>query len=123
MFFYFSMLVELGDHFQEIHIGFIIVGHTHCSIDQYFSIISEAVKKCKFIGSREALWYLYSVCHHREDQRPTIQRQLEVVFDYKSAFEPYINHKIQGYRFPHCFKIRYLVDIDFIQHLDTSFVF
>ena len=39
MFAYLSMLVELKV-FDEILVNFLIVGHTHTSIDQYFSVLS-----------------------------------------------------------------------------------
>jgi hypothetical protein len=38
---YCSLLIELYA-FDEIEIAFLIVGHTHASIDQYFSVIAEA---------------------------------------------------------------------------------
>jgi hypothetical protein len=34
--------------FDEIEIAFLIVGHTHASIDQYFSVISKAIKSCLY---------------------------------------------------------------------------
>ena len=43
MFAYASVLIELG-YFEGIDINFLIVGHTHSSIDQYFSVLSKSIK-------------------------------------------------------------------------------
>jgi len=47
---FYSLLIE-GYNFDEIEIAFLIVGHTHASIDHYFSVISRAIKKATFIGT------------------------------------------------------------------------
>ncbi len=44
MFMYLSYLIETGI-LKEIEVNFLIVGHTHCSVDQYFSVLSRAVKE------------------------------------------------------------------------------
>jgi hypothetical protein len=49
MFAYASALVELG-YFDAIDTNLLIVGHTHSSIDQYFSVLSKAIKSAEFIG-------------------------------------------------------------------------
>ena len=50
MFFYLSLLVE-EEHFETIHVNFLIVGHTHSSIDQFFSVLSAHIKSQPFIGT------------------------------------------------------------------------
>ena len=35
--------------FYEIHVGFLMVGHTHEDIDQYFSVISSWLRKTETI--------------------------------------------------------------------------
>jgi hypothetical protein len=50
MFFYLSLLVE-EEHFDLIHVNFLIVGHTHSSIDQFFSVLSGHIKNQPFIGT------------------------------------------------------------------------
>ena len=42
MFAYASALVENG-YFDVLEVNFLIVGHTHSSIDQYFSVLSKAI--------------------------------------------------------------------------------
>ena len=93
---YYSLLVE-SFSFDEIEIGFLIVGHTHASIDQYFSVISKAIKKAKFIGTPMALLELMR-------QRAVI-REIKVYFDMKTMFAPYINKKIKYYNLPHVYRV------------------
>lgn len=50
MFFYLSLLVEEG-HFTQICVNFLIVGHTHSSIDQFFSVLSRKIKAQRFVGT------------------------------------------------------------------------
>lgn len=54
MFAYLSLLVERL-HFEKVYVNFLIVGHTHTTIDQYFSVITKAICSKKFIGSPLAL--------------------------------------------------------------------
>ena len=105
MFFYLSLLVELGV-LDEVRMEFLIVGHTHASIDQYFSILSTAIRKALFIGSPMALWALYDTCRSNPNQA-ILQRQIRIVYDYVRAFAPYLNKKISYYQIPHCFCIKY----------------
>ena len=90
MFAYFSLLVEIGT-FDIIEVNFLIVGHTHCSIDQYFSILSRGIRRCEFIGSPIALWNLYQGVHKNPKRRPSVNRQIDTIFDMKVALQPYLN--------------------------------
>ena len=105
MFFYFSLLVE-RHIFDEISMGFLIVGHTHSSIDQFFSVLCNAIEASKFIGSPMALHELYSKCSNDQRMIPKRQRQIRVEFDYVSAFKPYLNKNIMYYNVPHNFLFR-----------------
>ena len=105
MFFYFSLLVE-RHIFDEISMGFLIVGHTHSSIDQFFSVLCTAIEASKFIGSPMALHELYSKCSNDQRMIPKRQRQIRVEFDYVSAFKPYLNKNIMYYNVPHNFLFR-----------------
>ena len=55
-----ALLVELG-YFEKITVGFLIVGHTHASIDQYFSCLRKLIRRASFIASPLALQHLYSL--------------------------------------------------------------
>lgn len=106
MFAYASALVELG-YFDAIDINFLIVGHTHSSIDQYFSVLSKAIKKAEFIGSPISLQALCSQAH-KDRARPAVNRQIEVYYNLVDALKPYINNKIKFYQVPHCYIFRRL---------------
>jgi Na+/H+-dicarboxylate symporter len=83
--------------FDKIYVNFLIVGHTHSSIDQYFSVLSGAIKLTQFIGSPLTLFALLSKAHKIESKsrRPTVIRQIIVYFDVKTALEPYMNKSIK----------------------------
>jgi len=58
MFAFFSILVESKQiKFVELH--FLLVGHTHCSVDQYFSVLSK-VNHLDFLNF--SFSKLYSIC-------------------------------------------------------------
>ena len=98
------MLVEEG-LCESIEICFLIVGHTHASIDQYFSIISRAIRKAKFIGSVEALLELIKIAHLKSWKQPAIVREIKVYYNIIEAFSPYVNSDIHYYSVPHNFLI------------------
>jgi len=75
MFGYMSLLIE-GFFFDSVEINFLIVGHTHASIDQYFSVLSNKISKTGFIATPEMLAFLVSTAHNDISQRPLVVRKL-----------------------------------------------
>jgi len=69
MFFYLSLLVELH-YFDDISMQFLIVGHTHSTIDQFFSVLCKAIERARFIGTPISLHELYSTCSTQNRIRP-----------------------------------------------------
>jgi hypothetical protein len=55
----------------------LVVGHTHSTIDQYFSVLANAINKCDFIGSGDALRYLFDTTLAGK-LKPKINRRIEV---------------------------------------------
>jgi hypothetical protein len=102
MFCYVSLLIEL-QLFEEVEIGFLIVGHTHASIDQYFNVISKKIYSCDFIGSPLSLLDLIRQAHMASWQQQPIIREIDVYYDMVNFFEPYRNKKIKYYAIPHYF--------------------
>jgi hypothetical protein len=112
MFAYVAMLVD-EDLFDIVEIFFLIVGHTHASIDQYiFSISAKRIKTKDFIGSPLALAALLACSQQSrilsgrpsEDNRkryvssrPLGVKKLSAMFDLKSCLGPLINKSIQYY--------------------------
>ena len=100
----YSLLVE-SYSFDEIEIAFLIVGHTHASIDQYFSVISKAIKKAKFIGTPMTLLELIRRCHDLTWRQRAVIKEIKVYYDMKTMFAPYINKKIKYYNLPHIYRV------------------
>jgi hypothetical protein len=113
VFMYSALLVELG-FFERVTVGFLIIGHTHASIDQYFSCLRKLIGRASFIASPLALHYLFSLdksvsestkSKMKSAYRPPLRQfQLLYIHDYKSAFAPYINEAIANYRIPYQFQ-------------------
>ena len=74
MFCFASTLLELF-FFEEIHMNFLIVGHTHCNLDQNFSV-------CSPLGIVEIL----KTAHTDLLQRPWHVINVECVHDYINHF-------------------------------------
>ena len=108
MFAYGASLVELGI-VSEVHINFLIVGHTHSNLDQYFSVYSKKIKRCEFIGSVLAMHELYRTAHSGKfvHLRPRSHdyEKLLFVHDWVSYFAPIINTRLKWYKVPHRFKV------------------
>lgn len=131
MFTYLSMLVE-HDFFKEFEINFLLTGHTHGSIDQYFSVIATAIHSSDFILSPLAL--MEHVVKHaftnndKQLKNPTVTKHINVVYDMVSALAPFVNKDIKYYSVPHRFRIykprnftraicQYQVLLSYILHL------
>ena len=97
-----SLLVETGV-FEIIEVNFLIVGHTHCILDQYFSTLSKANRAKSFIGTPLALQNLYQNCHEEKTNTPTVNRQIRTFYDYKKHYGPHTNNHIKYYQVPHSF--------------------
>jgi hypothetical protein len=83
--------------FDKVSVNFLIVGHTHSSIDQYFSVLSGAIKEAKYIGSPLGLMTILGMAHKKDKQsrRPLVIRQIIVYYDVTKAYTPYLNTKIK----------------------------
>lgn len=121
VFTYLSLLVQ-DHHFKVIEVFFLIVGHTHTSIDQYFSVIARIIWKCNFLGSPISLESLLageafenislsgpSWVNNEEQERklkskPLLVRKISVVYDMKKALLSLINTKLKYYSIPHQFR-------------------
>ena len=120
VFAYISLLVQQG-HFALIEVFFLIVGHTHASIDQYFSILSKLIWRSRFIGSPLALeslirkqnsvhnlsgnsWENKDHMERKLKSLPLIVKKISVVFELKNVMKPLINNRIKYYPIPHRFR-------------------
>jgi hypothetical protein len=62
---YLSMLTELK-YFDRIELYFLIVGHTHTSLDQIFSVLGKKLYNTKFVGSMASMKNLLLQAHSEE---------------------------------------------------------
>jgi hypothetical protein len=104
MYAYLSGLVELK-HFDSIFINFLIVGHTHGADDQLFSVLGRKIHWARFIGSPMSLDALLKIAHARPEDRPHLVKRIKVIYDIKTALDPYINKGVHNYQYPHCARI------------------
>jgi len=94
--------------------GFLIVGHTHASIDQYFSCLRKRIKRAIFIASPPALHHLFqyklsnSAKLKSVFRPPLVQIQIYFIRNYKEAFAPYYNKKITNYGIPYGYEFSLL---------------
>ena len=120
MFCYLSHIIELG-LMDEIHLLFLIVGHTHNPLDQWFSVLGGAIYDAEFFGSRMALHNLYTSAHHNEQaQASHVNIQLTVIHDYVKLYDPWINDDIHYYGIPQRYKIWRFGGIAITQYMILS---
>jgi hypothetical protein len=71
-----SMLVK-QELLDEIEVHFLIVGHTHTTIDQYFGVISKLIRRTSFIGTPLALEHLL---RNGIKRKPMVKRRFYINF-------------------------------------------
>lgn len=86
--------------FKKIKIGFLMKGHTHEDIDQYFSTISTTAKRADIINISD----LISIIKGSNKKQNVVVKELDYLFDIKSWQAPHIEI-IQGHSEPHLFKL------------------
>ena len=121
--------------FDKVELFFLIVGHTHASIDQYFSVLANLIIGCDFIGSPLALEYLlagqemnYTLsgeCLNKASTsaggtsshvKPLLAKKISVVYNLKGAFKPLMNNNIKYYSIPHHFKFHKIFGVTAMQY-------
>jgi hypothetical protein len=106
MFCFLSQIVEEG-FFQEIEMMFLVVGHTHNILDQWFSVLGKAVRRAHFIGSVLALHELYKIAHSDDEaKKPAHIYQLQTYHDWRRFYDPVRNPDIRHFNVPLRFKIK-----------------
>ena len=129
MFCYASLLCETG-LVDEVHLSFLVVGHTHCNLDQEFSVHSKKITDSAWIGSPLAMQELYLNAHresiavtsgeHDENEsgpRKTISVQLRYMFDWKGFFNPVVHKNIKYFQVPHRFRIKVVKGVAVCQYM------
>lgn len=117
-----SLMVQKG-FFKEVHINFLIVGHTHCSIDQYFSVIARALHRCSYIASPLAMETVWAAAFTGDEMgrlNPLNIRKVDAVYDLKEELERYRAPPIACISFPFCFKFTMYFGIVTLQYKQYS---
>ena len=105
MFCFLSHIIEDG-YFSEIEMMFLVVGHTHNILDQWFSVLGKAVRGADFIGSVLAIHELYKIAHTDDEaKQPALVHQLQTYHDWRRFYDPIRNAEIQNYGIPLRFKL------------------
>ena len=72
---------------DTIYMDVLVVGHTHSTIDQYFSVLASRINSTHFIGSPMALWDLFEQLEGR--LKPKINRKIEVCLLFYTNNDPH----------------------------------
>jgi hypothetical protein len=101
MFCFLSHIIE-DCYFDEIEMFFLVVGHTHNILDQWFGVLARAIRKANFIGSSLAIHAIYMIAHAAkvEHLRPKTVHQLEIYHDMRKYYAPLINEDIHHFGIP-----------------------
>ena len=92
-------------YFDYILVIYLIVGHTHNPLDQWFSVLGKSIKNADFIGSVLALHELYKLLHKDDKENGAVRVvQLETYHDWRKYYNPVRNDAIHHYSIPHLFK-------------------
>jgi hypothetical protein len=101
MFCFLSHIIE-DCYFDEIEMFFLVVGHTHNILDQWFGVLARAIRKANFIGSALAIHAIYMIAHKDkvEHLRPKEVHQIETYYDMRKYYAPLVNEDIHHYAIP-----------------------
>jgi hypothetical protein len=107
MFGFLTHLVRLS-MFRKIKVGFLMVGHTHEDIDQFFSVIAAHLKMPHVICP-DIPTFIAEVknAFSNEKAQPTvIQLAALSIFDYKAIYKDYLDPQLAYHQEPHQFRIK-----------------
>ncbi len=96
-----SLLVELGI-FKKVKVSFLMVGHTHEDVDQFFSRISSWLSKHN-VPTLDALMKGVEKCFRKAGTNTT-SIQLDQMYDITGMLQPYLE-QMKFHSKPHVFKI------------------
>ena len=97
-----SHLIE-ARYFDELELFFLIVGHTHNPVDQWFSVIGKCIKNADFIGSVIAMQELFKYACSKDAKTKSSEItvvQLTTYRDYRNFYAPLLNTNIKNFNLP-----------------------
>jgi hypothetical protein len=72
-------------------IFFILAGHTHNILDQWFGVLAATIRKANFIGSFIALYELYRIAHDESSRKLRLKRSNSWKKRYASVANEFIH--------------------------------
>jgi hypothetical protein len=102
-----ATLVGLG-YFEEVRVGFLLIGHTHSDIDQRFSCISHVLKEDDISSVSELLGLIQNHIPGHTNEPVRYARLMENIWDWRDFITPHL-HSSGGSEFvglsePHHFR-------------------
>ena len=95
--------------FHKIKAGFLMVGHTHEDIDQFFSVISQHLKQLHVIcpDQPSLLKEIQNAFKDMSEKPEVIVLSAFQIFDYIKFYDPVLDKALAYYQQPHqfCFKV------------------
>ena len=110
VFAFFNDLVE-KDVFEELYAGFLMVGHTHEDIDQFFSIIAKHLSKwetiCPDIESlKQEILKAFATEKLASECPKIFEIHAPEVFDCTTFYQNHINQKLAQHTIPHQYRFK-----------------
>lgn len=107
----FGFLAHLVDRgvFEQVQVGFLMVGHTHEDIDQFFSVISSWLKKWETICAdiEQLKQEIENAFLSKKRSPPEIfQLSAVAIHNYDNFYLPHINKKLAYHTVPHQYKFQ-----------------
>ena len=84
-----ATLVGLG-YFEEVRVGFLLVGHTHSDIDQQFSSISHVLKRDDINSLSKLLKFLQNQIPDHANKPIRYAQLMENIWDWKGFITPHL---------------------------------
>jgi hypothetical protein len=102
---YFAYLIEM-DAFQTIECNTMVVGHTHCPLDQTLGSWATIINEQDFVATPMSMEALLQNLHEGSEgyQRPRVMRKIEVVYDLQSVMEQARNPSLNYVFLPHVYR-------------------
>jgi hypothetical protein len=109
--------------FDIIYVNFLIPGHTHCSVDQKFSVIARKIISCDGIMTPVSLLNVIKEAFNGSTERVGEIAFLHVVLDWESYLTPFRSNDIHFYGVSGDIIIKFIAStrINFCFHISASF--
>lgn len=107
MFAYLAHLVK-ENIFWKIKVGFLMVGHTHEDIDQFFSVIAKHLKKMHIICPDQTSMFIeIPNAFDNEKDKPLVRTFAATeMLDYVKFYDEFIDPEISYHQEPHQYRIK-----------------